>query len=112
MRSDFNIHPAASEEFNATIQHYAFLDENDQDQPLATAFDTTFNRHLSAIIDNPLLYNLRRRNTRRVNLTPRFGEHYIAYMIWREKVVVLAVAHAKRRPYYWRKRIGEAKKLF
>lgn len=67
---------------------------------------------MSLIIDNPLLYNLRRRNTRRANLTPRFGEYYIAYMIWRQKVVILAIAHAKRRPYYWRYRIGEAKKLF
>lgn len=112
MRSDFNIHPAARDEFNAVIRHYAALDETDQDQPLAAAFDAVFNRHLSLIIDNPLLYNLRRRNTRRANLTPRFGEYYIAYMIWRQKVVVLAIAHAKRRPYYWRKRIGEAKKLF
>ena len=47
-----------------------------------------------------------------MNLTPRFGEYYIAYMIWREKVVILAVAHAKRRPYYWRKRIGESKNMF
>jgi plasmid stabilization system protein ParE len=112
MRSDFNIHPAASDEFDSIIRHYASLDETEQDQPLATAFDATFNRHLSLILDNPLLYNLRRRNTRRANLTPRFGEHYIAYMIWREKVTILAIAHAKRRPYYWRNRIGEAKKLF
>jgi hypothetical protein len=33
-------------------------------------------------------------------------------MIWREKVVILATAHDKRRPYYWRKRIGEAKLMF
>ena len=33
-------------------------------------------------------------------------------MIWREKVVILAIAHAKRRPHYWRKRIGEAKEVF
>lgn len=49
---------------------------------------------------------------RRVNLNPRFGEYYIAYMIWRQKVVIVAVAHAKRRPHYWRDRIGESKKLF
>lgn len=60
----------------------------------------------------PLLHTLRRRGTRRVNLTPRFGELYIAYMIWRQRVVILAIAHARRRPYYWRSRIGEAKKLF
>jgi plasmid stabilization system protein ParE len=112
MRIEFNIHPAAQAEFYDIVKHYAALDEDDQGQPLAAAFDATFNRHLSLILDNPLLYNLRRPPTRRANLTPHFGEHYIAYMIWRDKVVILAVAHAKRRPYYWRKRIGQAKKLF
>lgn len=33
-------------------------------------------------------------------------------MIWRDKPVILAIAHGARRPYYWRKRIGESKKLF
>jgi hypothetical protein len=79
---------------------------------LADDFDFTFFRYLDAIIANPLLYNIRRRAVRRANLKPRFGEYYIAYMIWREKVVILAIAHAKRRPYYWRKRIGEAKQMF
>jgi hypothetical protein len=46
-----------------------------------------------------------------VNLTPWFGEYYIAYMIWKDKVVILAVAHARRRPYYWRKRIVEAREM-
>ncbi|MFZ2282225.1 MAG: type II toxin-antitoxin system RelE/ParE family toxin [Prosthecobacter sp.] len=110
MRIDFDIHPAAQTEFYDTIRHYAALDE--QDQPLAAAFDATFNRHLSLILDNPLIYNLRRPPTRRANLTPRFDEHYIAYMVWRERVVILAIAHAKRRPYYWRNRVSEAKKLF
>ena len=66
----------------------------------------------TSIVANPLRFSLRRPPTRRVNLTPRFGAYYIAYMIWKEKVVILAVAHAKRRPYYWRKRIGEAKQMF
>jgi hypothetical protein len=40
------------------------------------------------------LHRVRRGKTRRVNLHPRFGEYYIAYMIWREKIVILAVTHA------------------
>jgi len=112
MRVDFDIHPAAQAEFFDTLRHYAALDEQDQEQPLAAAFDAAFNQHLSLILDNPVLYNLRCPPIRRANLTPRFGEHYIAYMVWRERVVVLAVAHAKRRPYYWRNRIGEARRLF
>jgi plasmid stabilization system protein ParE len=103
----YNVHPEAREEFDAVFDHYLGIDPE-----LADEFDSTFFRCLDAIIANPLLFNIRRRNTRRVNLTPRFGEYHIAYMIWREQVVILAIAHAKRRPYYWRKRIGEAKGMF
>ncbi len=49
---------------------------------------------------------------RRANLSAPFGEYYLPFMIWKDRVVILAVAHAKRRPYYWQKRIGEAKDLF
>lgn len=109
MSDDFNIHPTAREELHDTISYYASADDKGE---LAFDFEATFYRYVDAIVANPILYNIRRRNTRRANLTPRFGEYYIAYMIWRQKVVVLAIAHAKRRPYYWRKRIGEAKKMF
>ncbi len=112
MTTDFYIHPSARDEYADIIRYYAAIDEDDKDEPLARAFDATFNRYLNRIIDHPLQASLRRPPTRRVNLTPRFGEYYIAYMIWREKVVILAIAHAKRRPCYWRKRIAEAKKLF
>lgn len=103
----WSIHPAAQEEHDEQIEAFAATD-----QVLAIAFEERYLHYRDSICDNPLLYNLRRGPTRRINLTPRFGEYYIAYMIWREKVVILAVAHGKRRPYYWRKRIVEAKKMF
>lgn len=84
----------------------------DENGALAFDFEATFYRYTAAIVANPLLYNIRRPPSRRANLKPLFSEHYIAYMIWREKVVILAIAYAKRRPYYWRKRIGEAKQMF
>ena len=111
MNVELQIHPAAREELLATIRYYAAIDEGDQGE-LAIAFQESFYRYADAITAQPRLHNLRRGLTRRVNLTPRFGEHYIAYMIWNEKVVILAVAHAKRRPYFWRMRIDEAKKMF
>lgn len=109
MSDEFNIHPAARDELHDTIRHYAGVDENGS---LAFDFETTFYHHATAVVASPLLYNIRRIGVRRVNLKPRFSEYYIAYMIWHEKVVILAIAHAKRRPYYWRKRIGEAKEMF
>ena len=104
---EWRIHPSAQEEHDAQIEAFAGIDED-----LAIAFEERYLHYRYSICDNPLLFNLRRGPVRRVNLTPRFGEYYIAYMIWREKVVILAIAHAKRRPYYWRKRIGEAKERF
>ena len=109
MSDDFNIHPAARDEFHAALHHYAAVDETGA---LVAAFAARFWHYTEIIVANPLLYHLRRGPVRRVNLTPRFGETYIAYMIWREKVVILAVAHAKRRPYYWRRRIAEAREIF
>lgn len=112
MNTPYDIHPAAQNEFLDIVRYYAAVDEDDPDEPLAVAFDAAFNRHLKLILETPELFRIRRPPTRRVNLTPRFGEYYIAYMIWKQRIVILAVAHAKRRPYYWRKRIGEARKLF
>jgi hypothetical protein len=40
---------------------------------------------------------------RRANL-PRFKNQYVAYMEWEDTVVVIAIGHAKRRPYYWYRR--------
>ena len=111
MSDDFHIHPAARDEFHDTIRHYAAIDA-DNNGELAFDFEASFQTNLDIIIANPLLYSIRRGLVRRANLRPRFGEYYIAYMIWNSKVVVLAVAHAKRRPYYWRKRIGDSKKMF
>ncbi len=99
--------PAAQQELEEAFDYYLTIDPE-----LAHSFDQHYERHRLQIGENPLLYNVRRRNVRRVNLTPRFGEYYIAYMTWKTKVVILAVAHAKRRPYYWRSRIAEAKKRF
>ena len=113
MSDDLNIHPAATDELHDIIRHYAVInDRDDEHESLALAFHNTFYNYVDEIVASPLSYSFRRPPTRRANLAPRFGEYYIAYMVWREKVVILAVAHAKRRPYYWRKRIGEAKKLF
>jgi len=103
----WSIHPSAKKEHDEILLHFAGIDEG-----LAAAFDLCYREYRHLICINPKLYNLRQRGTRRVNLLPRFSEYYIAYMIWREKVVILAVAHAKRRPYFWRDRIGEAKEMF
>lgn len=103
----WQIHPAAQQEHDDCIEHYAGIDPG-----IASSFELRYLQARNDICGNPLIYNIRRRGVRRVNLQPRFGEHYVAYTVWREQVDILAVAHAKRRSDYWRKRIAEAKKLF
>jgi hypothetical protein len=103
----WEIHPEAQRELEDAFDFYLVIDEE-----LAHAFDEHYTRYRKEFCEDPLRFSLRVPPTRRVNFTPRFGAYYIAYMIWRDKPVILAVAHAKRRPYYWRKRIGEARKLF
>lgn len=105
--TEWSIHPAAQVELEDAIGYYLAIDKE-----LAVDFDRHYKRHRWRICESPLLYRIRRFTVRRVNLAPRFGEYYIAYMIWRGRVVILAVAHAKRRPYYWRRRIGDARKMF
>lgn len=107
MTDAFDVHPLARDELHEALRFYAAIDV-----VLALDFEATFFQHIEVITANPLLFNLRRPPSRRVNLTPRFGEYYIAYMIWRERVVILALGHAKRRPYYWKHRIGKARELF
>lgn len=111
MIENFNMHPTARGELYDVLRYYGEIDLADNSQ-LAFDFEETFFGYVELIVSNPQLYNLRQHGIRRVNLLPRFGEFYIAYMIWHEKVVVLAIAHAKRRPYYWKQRIGEAKEMF
>lgn len=103
------VHPAAKGDLRDIIQHYASVDDGGE---LARDFHQRYLNHEGLIVSSPLLFNIRAGSVRRVNLKPRFGEYYIAYMIWNDQVIILAIAHAKRRPYYWRRRVGEAKEMY
>jgi len=91
-------HPAARDEALDTYLHYSEVDEG-----LADDFEKKIHEAVQRIERDPLTYRIRKYNVRRVNLS-RFKERYVAYMIWREQIVVIAIGHAKRRPYYWYRR--------
>lgn len=61
---------------------------------------------------NPFMHHIRRQEIRRINLGPRFQEWYLAYILLKGQLVILAVAHAKQKPYYFSGRIDVARKLF
>ncbi len=102
------VYPAAWDDLNEIIRYLAAQAGAD----IALAFDACVFEHFAEIQRTPLFYRIRKFDIRRVNLQPQFGEFYIAYMIWNDKVVVVAIAHAKRRPFYFRHRIKAAKRMF
>jgi len=99
-----DIHPAAQGELEEAFDYYLTIDAD-----LARSFDEHYQQHRRRIGENPLLYQLRHDDVRRAILTPRFGEYGIAYTVRETGVVILAIVHAKRRPYYWRDRLNSTK---
>lgn len=91
-------HPASREE-----AHEGYLYYGGEDEALALDFERKVQRTLDLIQGDPEHFRIRRYNVRRANL-PRFKERYIAYMLWKDEIVVIAIGHAKRRPYYWYRR--------
>lgn len=104
--TEWVIHPVAQEEHDRLLEHFGSIDAE-----LMVAFELCYLRQRRFICENPHSYSIRGKAVRRANLGPRFGEYYIAYKVWKQTVVILAVAHARRRPYYWKERIGGAKEL-
>ena len=91
-------HPAAREE---ALEGYLYY--GSEDDELAQDFERKINQMLDLIAREPELFRVRRYGVRRANL-PLFKEQYIAYMLWKNKIVVIAIGHAKRRPFYWYQR--------
>ena len=93
------LHPKADEEFAAQVEYY------EREQPaLGERFYDEVMASLDWITENPEIPRLRK-NYRRVNL--KVFPFYIAYVIEGDLVSVLAVAHGKRKPGYWRKRMRQ-----
>jgi hypothetical protein len=92
-------HPLAIDEIAAA---YNYLFEH-TDGETAEDFRRRVNEQLAYCQKNPLVYRIRRYNVRRANLE-RFKDHYLAYMLWNERFIVIALGHAKRRPFYWYRR--------
>jgi hypothetical protein len=99
-------HPAVRQEFAAAVRYYAEINGD-----LAVDFDATVDQYRDWISTNPEHFRIRAHGVRRVNLAPQFNELYLAYLIWNNRVVILALGHAKMRPFYFRRRIGEARKM-
>ncbi len=91
-------HPAATQEAESTYDWYAARDET-----AAHAFREELRHAVDAVADNPLTWPRHGRRARRY-VFPRFP-FSLVYRMRGDEVEVLAVAHGRRRPGYWRSRL-------
>jgi plasmid stabilization system protein ParE len=92
-------HPEADDEFAAAISYYA-----GQEAGLGDRFYDEIIRMTAEIEAAPHLFRLWRHGTRR-----HLGRHFPYALIYVERpthLIVLAVAHGKRRPGYWKHRLA------
>ncbi len=91
-------HPSAAAEFEEQVRYYHEIDPR-----LSERFQKEIVRLSNLILATPLIFNLRGDTWRRANL--RIFPHYLAFTIRDELILLVAVAHTKRRPTYWSERL-------
>ena len=94
-----DVHPEAVVEARAAAQWY-----RERSKLAADAFLVELDRAVERIAENPQMYSPYVRDTRRY-LLQRFP-FYLVYRELSEKLEILAIAHGRRKPGYWKKRIA------
>lgn len=89
--------PQASEELEASISYY-----ESQQPGLGTAFLVEFKRTRERILELPKAARLIRSDLRR-RPVHRFP-YSVIYRVSNDEIVIVAVAHRRRRPGFWRGR--------
>lgn len=90
----------AYQELEDAVDYY----EEEQDG-LGLRMMEEVDHHVEWMLKNPEVSRLREGGYRRVNL--KSFPYYIAYMIHKEELWILAIAHGYRKPEYWIKRKDE-----
>jgi len=98
MSKGFGFHPEARRDFRESAQWY-----RDRSPQAATDFRATVSHSVLAIAESPLRYPAYLYGTRRCVL--RTFPFSIVYLDDRDSVKIVAVAHHKRRPGYWKSRL-------
>ena len=93
----FEFHPEAIAEAREARRWYAV-----RDPKAAEAFLAELDQAQARVIANPDRWPAHLHGTRRYRL--RRFPYLLVYRATPERIVVLAVAHAKRRPGYWKAR--------
>lgn len=100
MASSFRFHPEAEDELKVAI---AYLRERTlwQASRLADAFEI----HLRQLMKHPGLGHFVWRQCRRSNINGT--AHAVIYQVLGDELYIVAFAHSKRHPDYWKHRIDE-----
>ena len=94
-------HPQAAAEAVEAMEYYEA-----RSQGLGSEFLSEIERSLDQVVANPELYEAIGRRARRKPLWP--FPYRLVYAVYPDRIRVVAVAHYKRRPYYWRRRMQGA----
>ena len=103
MIDGFEFHPEAQAEFVSDVKWY---DERDSD--LGVRFENAVQRAIIAAMDTPSAWQKWPDwNREPVVYSKRVDEfpYRVVYFVGEQKLIVLAIAHMKREPGYWRNRI-------
>ena len=103
----FQFHPEADREADHEFD-YLLLHGGDI---LASRFLDALEHAIHSCRSHPLLYRTFHKNIRRVILHKPFGEYYLPFVVLDKTIYILAVAHAKRKTFYWRDRLDDKKSL-
>jgi plasmid stabilization system protein ParE len=95
----FDFHPEAEAELRSVIAWYDQIDP-----ALGTRFEKAVYQGLERIAANPKAWKLWWDSPARVYQLKRFP-YYIPYVVDTQRGIVLAVAHVKQKPGYWRERL-------
>lgn len=94
-----DFHPAASEEYLEAIRWYT-----EHSDVAGTRFKEAVQRYVLGIVEAPdrypeYLYGTRKRKAGRY-------PYLIVYRLIKDEVQIVAIAHGRRRPGYWKSRLG------
>ncbi len=94
----YSFHPEARAEFKEATLYYS-----EKSSSLASSFYSEVDYAIEGIVENPLLYCVIDEDVRRC-LTKRFP-YAIIYTIEDHYILILAVMHCSREPFYWKHRL-------
>jgi len=98
LKRDFWYHPAAERDLDDAVEFYEA-----ESAELAAAFFAEVEANVDSLCERPLLGSPSVAGTRR-KLLQRFP-YTLIYRVAESEIQIFAVAHHKRRPGYWLKRV-------